>query len=103
MDKYHNGFIAHFVSPLAIGEKLMHEHNHKQLYYISFDFCSSQKQILTFHYASWALYQSGAYLVMNDNFLAAFLHISLVLSQSGTSLCISYFFIIAPIFIFKDL
>ena len=51
----------------------------------------------------WDLYQSGTYLITNDNFLAAFLHMFTVLRWSETNLSICGFYIIPPILIFEDL
>ena len=66
------------------------------------NWCSSFSRINQSHF-SWVFYQSGLYLITNDNFLAVFLHIFLVLWWSRTNLSISGFFIIAPILVFSNI
>ena len=84
--------------------------NYQQFYHTFADFCSSQKQALNvpslskiaLSYICWVLYQSGTYLITNDDSLTACLHIFLVLSWSGTNFNIFGFFVIAPILFFGD-
>ena len=63
---------------------LTHLHNHQHLYYTFFESYVNQEHISL---------QTAA-------FLAAFLHIFLVLKSSGTNLIISAYFITAPKLVF---